>query len=50
MTEQMTPDAVIDRLESLYLKSVDSLRQAVRNFVDHGTRPDPAARADGLFA
>ena len=50
MTEQMTPDAVIDRLESLYVKSVDTLRQAVRDFVDHGTRPDAAARADGLFA
>ncbi|MDP3401408.1 MAG: AMP nucleosidase [Brevundimonas sp.] len=50
MTEQMTPDAVLDRLETLYAKSVDTLRQAVRDFVDHGTRPDPAARADGLFA
>ena len=50
MTEQMTPDAAISRLEALYAKSVDSLRQAVRDFVDYGTRPEPAARADGLFA
>ena len=43
MTEQMTPDAAISRLEALYAKSVDSLRQAVRDFVDYGTRPAPMA-------
>ena len=50
MTDKMTPQAALDRLETLYSQSVSNLRDAVRAFVDTGARPDPTARADGLFA
>ena len=50
MTDKMTAQAALDRLETLYSQSVQNLRDAVRAFVDSGARPDPAARADGLFA
>ena len=50
MIDKMTPQAALDRLETLYSQSVSNLRDAVRAFVDTGARPDPTARADGLFA
>jgi len=54
MTEHRTgplgaPEA-LDRLETLYSRSVDHLRQAVRTFIATGERADPKARAEGLFA
>ncbi|WP_396595088.1 AMP nucleosidase [Brevundimonas sp. R86498] len=54
MTEHRTgplgaPEA-LDSLETLYTRSVESLRQAVRTFTQTGERADPDARAKGLFA
>ena len=50
MTEQMTAQAALDRLETLYTQSVTNLRDAVRDFVNTGARPDPVKRAQGVFA
>ena len=50
MTEQMTAQAALDRLETLYTQSVANLRDAVRDFVETGARPDPVRRAEGVFA
>ncbi|MFN7128066.1 MAG: AMP nucleosidase [Brevundimonas sp.] len=50
MTEQMTAQAALDRLETLYTQSVTNLRDAVRDFVNTGERPDPLKRAEGVFA
>src|SRR3989344_282875 len=50
MTEQMTAQAALDRLETLYTQSVTNLRDAVRDFVETGARPDPLKRAEGVFA
>ena len=50
MTEQMTAQAALDRLETLYTQSVTNLRDAVRDFVNTGARPDPVKRAEGVFA
>ncbi|MBA4808445.1 AMP nucleosidase [Brevundimonas sp.] len=50
MTEQMTAQAALDRLETLYTRSVTNLRDAVRDFVNTGVRPDPLKRAEGVFA
>ena len=46
MTEQMTAQAALDRLETLYTQSVTNLRDAVRDFVNTGARPDPVKRAE----
>ena len=50
MTETMTPQAALDRLESLYNQSVSTLRTAVGAFLRTGERADPEARAKGLFS
>lgn len=50
MTEKMTPQAALDRLEALYNQSVANLRQAVKTFLATGERAEPEARAEGLFA
>ncbi len=50
MTETMTAEAALDRLEDLYSRSVGNLQAAVKAYVDNGTRPDPVARTEGLFA
>ena len=50
MTEQMTAQAALDRLETLYTRSVTNLRDAVRDFVNTGVRPDQLKRAEGVFA
>ncbi|NBB51672.1 AMP nucleosidase [Rhizobium sp. CRIBSB] len=50
MTETMTPAAALDRLETLYTRSVANLRDAVKTFLATGERADPGARARGLFA
>lgn len=50
MTETMTIEAALDRLEDFYARSVRNLRDAVRLFLDTGRLPDAEARADGLFA
>lgn len=50
MTDKMTPQAALDRLETLYNQSVANLRQAVKTFLATGERAEPEARAAGLFA
>ena len=50
MTDKMTPQAALDRLETLYNQSVANLRNAVKRFLETGERADPEARASGLFA
>jgi len=50
MTKKMTPQAALDRLETLYTQSVSNLRDAVKLFIATGERADVDARAKGLFA
>ena len=50
MIDKMTPQAVIDRLETLYNQSVANLRDAVKVFLETGERADIEARANGLFS
>ena len=50
MTDTMTAQAALDRLETLYRQSVANLRAAVKTFLDTGERPPAEARAQGLFA
>lgn len=45
----MTPDDVVDALESLYRRSVEALSGALDRFLADGTPPDPSARAAGAF-
>ena len=42
--------ALIDQLCTIYDESVASLRSALAAYLTHGERPDPDARAAGLFA
>ena len=41
---------IVDRLETEYRKSVDSLRTALKSFLAGGPPPDPAARRAGDYA
>ncbi|QBX37287.1 AMP nucleosidase [Brevundimonas sp. S30B] len=50
MTELMTAEAALDRLQTLYDDAVANLRRAVKIFLDTGQRADPQARAKGLFS
>ncbi|WP_439470568.1 AMP nucleosidase [Brevundimonas sp.] len=50
MTNTMTTQAALDRLETLYSQSVANLRDAVKTFLASGERPDAEARAKGLFS
>ncbi len=45
----LTPEQALDRLEELYEQSVNALREAIADYVDNGTLPDPHARLNGLF-
>ncbi|EEB4666996.1 AMP nucleosidase, partial [Salmonella enterica subsp. enterica serovar Typhi] len=44
----LTPEQALDRLEELYEQSVNALREAIADYVDNGTLPDPHARLNGL--
>ncbi|WP_166040028.1 AMP nucleosidase [Sphingosinicella sp. YJ22] len=39
----------LDDLADRYARSTENLREALRNFIQHGTRPDPEWRASGAF-
>ncbi|MEH3108299.1 MAG: AMP nucleosidase [Sphingomonas fennica] len=41
---------LVAELETLYRRSVETLRAALARFIETGERPDPAARAAGAFA
>ena len=49
-TTALSGPAALDRLETLYNQAVANLRDAVRLFLATGERPDPEARARGLFS
>ena len=46
----MKIDETINELSRLYEASANNLRNALSQFIEHGTLPDPAERAKGLFA
>lgn len=45
----LTPAQAVEQLEALYVASVEALRQAVGDFISHGSLPDAQTRAAGLF-
>ncbi|MFN3370935.1 MAG: AMP nucleosidase [Sphingomonadaceae bacterium] len=45
-----TAHALVDELARLHAASVANLRAALKAFLETGDAPDPAARAEGLFA
>lgn len=45
----LTPEQALDRPEELYEQSVNALREAIADYVDNGTLPDPHAGLNGLF-
>ncbi|WP_225729438.1 MULTISPECIES: AMP nucleosidase [unclassified Nocardia] len=49
MPTALTGAEALDALDRLYRQSIAALRQALAEFVEHGTPPDPSARAAGLF-
>ena len=49
MTEQ-SAEAILSQLNDIYTEAVRALRSAIEAFVAHGTKPDPDARANGIFA
>ena len=50
MKDSSQAAAVVDALQDLYDRSVSDLRDSLRAFLERGIRPDPEARAAGLFA
>jgi AMP nucleosidase len=50
MTQLQDLPAIVDRLQSLYLGSVQALRTALRAYLETGEKPSAEARAAGLFA
>lgn len=46
----LTVPEIVDRLAADYARAADALRAALAAYLANGTRPDPAARAAGLFA
>ena len=40
---------IVDRLETEYRQSVESLRTALKTFLAGGAPPDPGARSDGAY-
>jgi hypothetical protein len=49
-TIYLNASEAIARLESLFEASLSALRAAISQYIDNGTLPDAAARANGLFA
>ncbi|EOC1302412.1 AMP nucleosidase [Cronobacter dublinensis] len=45
----LTPDEALDKLEALYDDAVNALRDAIKAFIENGTLPEGARRAEGLF-
>ena len=50
MTSSRQGLAIVERLDAIYTASVANLRRAIARYIEHGERPDPAARAAGAFA
>ena len=49
MALDSTAAGVVDRLEAEYLRSVEALRAALKDFLEHGATPDPTLRFQGAF-
>ncbi|WP_296572964.1 AMP nucleosidase [Phreatobacter sp.] len=49
MTERLTPDAAIDRLETLYNEAATALRAALARYLDGGAPPTPQERARFVY-
>ncbi len=49
MTGQTGRD-IVAQLDELFTAATARLRAAIVAYIEHGTRPDPAARSDGSFA
>jgi len=49
MTEKLNAAQAVERLQILFDRSVDALRTALQAYLREGVRPDPDARAQGLF-
>ena len=47
--QQLTTAEALDKLEALYDCALTALRGAISDFINQGTLPDVAARANGLF-
>jgi AMP nucleosidase len=50
MSTERSAEAIVDRLEAEYRRSVTRLKEDLQAFLDHGTAPDPAARLMGAYA
>lgn len=50
MTRSADIPRILDELSAIYDESVANLRNALAAYVERGERPDPEARAKGLFA
>ncbi len=48
-TTQISTAAIIDELVARHAASVETLRSAMRHYLESGERPDPALRAAGAF-
>jgi len=50
MPDQRSPNDIVDELEAIYAAAVDALKSALQAYLKSGQTPDPAARAQGIFA
>jgi len=50
MTSKNDAAGIVDRLEQEYRQTVESLRDALKDFIAGGPPPDPALRAAGAFS
>ena len=50
MTDSSNARAIVAALQTRFDQSVETLRTALRAYLDHGVRPDPEARASGAFS
>ena len=50
MSQTLTAQGALDRLEHLYSRSVENLGAALSAYLETGRRPSAADRAEGLFA
>ena len=50
MSKEEKASAIVERLNKEYQTTVESLRSALKTFLAGGPPPDPALRAQGIFA
>ncbi len=49
MSNKTSLDTIVDELERLYCRAVESLTEALQRFLSEGVPPDPGLRAEGAF-